>query len=473
MRVGGGPRLVEAGTGEDKRRLPSPPLLRVLFSPTLLCAPFSPLLCSRLLLPLLLLVQNKILKTSTASVAVHTRNRNPSSFEAGHMGGRHKFRLSDMIPNAWFFKLRDMRGGAASPRAAVAHHHAPSTPPSSASRGTGKRAPCAPRKQGAWLPHRASHYYTPRAGDHLLLPAGSPSPLHHHHHPKASDTSFPPLPLSPPRRSARRRHHHRRRSVKLASSVSSSSGFVSSSPVSTTAGCRCGRKPEMVLAVDAPDTPPCRRDRLVGYSDDDDDDVDLMKPTTVVAVDDKLDGKVITSATEIIIDLRRSTNKPLRPIVTRPARREPEPEDKHVDVLAHASSRRPAPVADQQSSSKPRRSVSSSTPRRLKTRANTPRISVSSNKKCRSPATTARSPSSKPQPPPLAESFAVVKASRDPRRDFRESMEEMIAENGIRSAADLEDLLACYLALNAAEYHDLIVDVFERIWATLTTDIAM
>ncbi|KAK3162320.1 hypothetical protein QOZ80_1BG0088170 [Eleusine coracana subsp. coracana] len=387
------------------------------------------------------------------------------------MGGRLKFRLSDMIPNAWFFKLRDMRGArggaAASPRV-----NTPSTPP----RGAGKRGPPgggAPRKQGAWHPHRASHYYTPRAGDHILLPAGSPSPLHHHHHhhPKASDTSFPPLPLSPPRRSARRRHHHhRRRSVKLAavSSVSSSSGFVSSSPVSTTAGCRCGRKPDMVVA---PDTPPCRRDRFVGYSDDD-DDVDLMKPTTLVSVsaaDDKLDGKVITSATEIIIDLRRSTNKPLRPIVTKPARRETEPEDKHVDVLTPASSRRPGPVADQQSSIKPRRSVSSSTPRRLKTRANTPRISVSSNKKCKTPPTTARSPASKPQPPPpLAESFAVVKASRDPRRDFRESMEEMIAENGIRSAADLEDLLACYLALNAAEYHDLIVDVFERIWATLT-----
>ena len=62
----------------------------------------------------------------------------------------------------------------------------------------------------------------------------------------------------------------------------------------------------------------------------------------------------------------------------------------------------------------------------------------------------------------------MVKSSRDPRRDFQESMEEMIAENGIRTAADLEDLLACYLAPNAAEYHDLIVEVFEHIWVTLT-----
>ncbi|CAD6236186.1 unnamed protein product [Miscanthus lutarioriparius] len=368
--------------------------------------------------------------------------------------GRHKFRLSDMIPNAWFFKLRDMRargGGAAaaSPRV-VALRPPPSTP---------RAAP--------WLPHRASHYYTPRAGD--LVQLGSPL-----HHPKASDTLFPPLQLSPPRRSSRRRHHHRRRSVKLAAaappSTSSSSG-VASSPASSTAACRCGRRrPELVM-VEAPDTPPCRRDIFVGYSSDD----DVKKPTVAaVRVHDKLDGKVITSATDIIIDLRtkRRPGKTLPPIMTKPAKREADVcqlEDMHIDVLAHAT-RRASPVVPNQSKLKPpRRSVSSSA-RRLKTRANTPRLA--SSKKCRSPtttATTARSPArTKPPPPPLAESFAVVKSSRDPRRDFRESMEEMITENGIHTAADLEDLLACYLSLNAAEYHDLIVEVFEHIWVTLS-----
>lgn len=240
-----------------------------------------------------------------------------------------------------------------------------------------------------------------------------------------------------------------------------------------------------MVAVEAPDTPPCRRDRFVGYSDDDDDDIDLIKkPTTVVAVRaaaaDKLDGKVITSATEIIIDLCSKTHQPeklLRPIVIKPARREPEPEDKHIDVLTHTARRNTTLLPEQSNNklNKPRRSVSASTPRRLKTRANTPRVSISS-KKCKPPTTTTTPRSPVPtttrKQPPLAESFAVVKASQDPRRDFRESMEEMIAENGIRTAADLEDLLACYLALNAAEYHDLIVDVFERIWATLS-DIKM
>nr|GME08792.1 transcription repressor OFP1-like [Ipomoea batatas] len=56
-----------------------------------------------------------------------------------------------------------------------------------------------------------------------------------------------------------------------------------------------------------------------------------------------------------------------------------------------------------------------------------------------------------------AKSFAVVKSSKDPQRDFRESMVEMIVENNIRASKDLENLLACYLSLNSNEYHDLII----------------
>lgn len=64
----------------------------------------------------------------------------------------------------------------------------------------------------------------------------------------------------------------------------------------------------------------------------------------------------------------------------------------------------------------------------------------------------------------MPESMAVVKVSIDPRRDFKESMVEMIMENDIKSSKDLEDLLACYLSLNSNEYHDLIIKVFKEIW---------
>ncbi|XP_022874133.1 transcription repressor OFP1-like [Olea europaea var. sylvestris] len=71
------------------------------------------------------------------------------------------------------------------------------------------------------------------------------------------------------------------------------------------------------------------------------------------------------------------------------------------------------------------------------------------------------------------ENFAVVKSSKDPRRDFRESMVEMIVENNIRASKDLEELLACYLSLNSDEYHDLIINVFKQIWFDIIADIRL
>jgi uncharacterized protein (TIGR01568 family) len=61
-------------------------------------------------------------------------------------------------------------------------------------------------------------------------------------------------------------------------------------------------------------------------------------------------------------------------------------------------------------------------------------------------------------------SFAVVKSSTDPPRDFRESMMEMIAENKVQTLEDMEELLECYLSLNSREYHGIIMEVFREIW---------
>ncbi|KAL5198387.1 hypothetical protein ABZP36_001899 [Zizania latifolia] len=66
-------------------------------------------------------------------------------------------------------------------------------------------------------------------------------------------------------------------------------------------------------------------------------------------------------------------------------------------------------------------------------------------------------------------SLMVVKESADPEEDFLESMTEMIAENDVRSPRDLEELLACYLALNAAEHHTAIVGAFRRAWLHTAT----
>ena len=67
----------------------------------------------------------------------------------------------------------------------------------------------------------------------------------------------------------------------------------------------------------------------------------------------------------------------------------------------------------------------------------------------------------------LSKSFAVVKFSSNPQRDFRESMEEMIRENNITSSRDLEELLACFLSLNSGEYRGDIFRAFEEIRSDL------
>lgn len=66
--------------------------------------------------------------------------------------------------------------------------------------------------------------------------------------------------------------------------------------------------------------------------------------------------------------------------------------------------------------------------------------------------------------PGSLDSFAVIKCSLDPRKDFRDSMIEMIMEKQISQAEEMEELLACYLTLNADEYHDLIIKVFRQVW---------
>ncbi|KAI3697772.1 hypothetical protein L6452_30869 [Arctium lappa] len=65
------------------------------------------------------------------------------------------------------------------------------------------------------------------------------------------------------------------------------------------------------------------------------------------------------------------------------------------------------------------------------------------------------------------DSFAIVKTSYDPQKDFRESMMEMIEEKELRKPEELEELLACYLTLNCDGFHDLIVNVFRQVWFEL------
>lgn len=57
----------------------------------------------------------------------------------------------------------------------------------------------------------------------------------------------------------------------------------------------------------------------------------------------------------------------------------------------------------------------------------------------------------------------MVKWPCDQEEDFTDSMVEMMNENGIRRYEDLQDLLACYLSLNAEQHHGAIVDAFRQV----------
>jgi len=67
----------------------------------------------------------------------------------------------------------------------------------------------------------------------------------------------------------------------------------------------------------------------------------------------------------------------------------------------------------------------------------------------------------------VRESFAVVKKSEDPYEDFKRSMMEMILEKQMFDEKDLEQLLHCFLSLNARQHHVVIVQAFSEIWEAL------
>jgi len=63
----------------------------------------------------------------------------------------------------------------------------------------------------------------------------------------------------------------------------------------------------------------------------------------------------------------------------------------------------------------------------------------------------------------LIHSVAVVKDSNDAHKDFRDSMLQMIFQRQIYTKTDLQDLLECFLRLNATCHHQVIVRAFMEI----------
>ncbi|CAF1949915.1 unnamed protein product [Brassica oleracea var. botrytis] len=69
--------------------------------------------------------------------------------------------------------------------------------------------------------------------------------------------------------------------------------------------------------------------------------------------------------------------------------------------------------------------------------------------------------------PVVMEGVAVVKRSEDPYEDFKGSMMEMVVEKNMFEVAELEQLLSCFLTLNAKRHHRAIVKAFSEVWVAL------
>ncbi|KAI5081301.1 hypothetical protein GOP47_0004484 [Adiantum capillus-veneris] len=69
-----------------------------------------------------------------------------------------------------------------------------------------------------------------------------------------------------------------------------------------------------------------------------------------------------------------------------------------------------------------------------------------------------------------ANSVAIEKVSANPEVDFSESMYEMMIEKG-DVEEDMEELLNCYLLLNPAELHHMIMEAFSYVWIDMIMSI--
>ncbi|RZC63054.1 hypothetical protein C5167_024821 [Papaver somniferum] len=426
--------------------------------------------------------------------------------------GNYKFRLSDMMPNAWFYKLKNGHPHPVKNKQKNLHHHhyliqppppTSSTPPY--------------HHQTEQISHpRHSCYFTreihikPEANDQVLLDIHKAIQNSSPKNSKVSDLHYiAAAAAEPPRKSSKRSRpkNSRRRSTGNNKSVSS---------VSPSCNCRDIRESSSSAWSSA-----SKSDSTPAVSPELDNDQECAESITVDANSVSMSMsssttscscRVSASTTDIIIDITDSKKSScaekfddgfdpimeleLPPIITKlptnktreqkSSRRRKSSTSKDVEennVHGSLSSK------EQKSSPFVRKSISAGSPG-LKLRSNSPRIlsrkvhskdmtmtflGAKPNKQRTTTTTGMKKPttisSSKLIPvvsSNVSDSFAVIKSSFDPQRDFRESMVEMIVENDLRKSGDLEELLACYLSLNSNEYHDIIVKVFQQIWFDLT-----
>ncbi|KAL6132966.1 hypothetical protein ACLB2K_065203 [Fragaria x ananassa] len=337
--------------------------------------------------------------------------------------GKYKFRLSDMIPNAWFYKLKDMSKTRKN-QCSNSHPKKKNQPPPSTFASSAK--PTSPAK-----PKHVTHHN------------------HHCHHSRKSYYFTRELNSSTGCRASIESVWTKSDSLPEEQLWSTSSSLDSSELEfhhTDSLGFRCDR----VLATET-------FDGMNSMTSSNEKDI-------IIDVDNSSEKKKLDSFSDL--ELPRIITKPesFNEMVCEVKKKKKENKEQQ-PIKSRKSSHGSENNKEHRTSSV--RRVTSSTSPGVKLRTNSPRIA---NRKINQAQVGRRSLSSNSSSKrrSLSESFAIVKSSFDPQRDFRESMIEMIMENNIKASKDLEDLLACYLSLNADEYHELIIKVFKQIWFDFT-----
>ncbi|XP_009589714.1 transcription repressor OFP1-like [Nicotiana tomentosiformis] len=330
--------------------------------------------------------------------------------------GNYRFRLSDMMPNAWFYKLKDM--SKISSNRSKGHNHTTSISSTSSFSSSNLQSDKKIRQPHLTTHQRKSYYISrnlsPTNNNHEIFSQNPSS-----NNPKLSDNNI--------NFSKRRRSTTRKRT---------NSPKIVTSSVSASCSCRASLESVWIKPDSTPEVYPNSPNSSSSSSFETLDPIISLSPSCDCRVNDMNKDS-----------LNHISKIDLPPIITKP--------EKFI-------------VSSQEKDEKQRistvRRVSVSSTTGVKLRTNSPKITNS--KKIQ--AVSRRSVSSRRRSSSVSESFAVVKSSKNPQKDFRESMVEMIVENNIRTSKDLEELLACYLSLNSDEYHDLIIKVFKQIWFDIT-----
>ncbi|KAK7305518.1 hypothetical protein VNO77_43424 [Canavalia gladiata] len=374
-------------------------------------------------------------------------------------GGHTWFKLSYMMPNAWFYKLRDMSKSRKRNGSHVMKNKV--TSPTTSQRSQSRYS-----QYFSIEPNKAGKLYN--------------SPIYT----KYSDNTF----TDSPRRSSKRKTKRK--------TIYKPSPTVISSPVIDTCSCYSTNnwtKPDQTQSPDycVTSLESSSESNFHEFVSSESECDKFTVPDLLNGVASECSCRISSSTNDIIIDMK---NEPftensenldgfeaisqlgLPPILTKPVKfddkiieaTELRRSAKLDELKAHQSlsvkiSKEERSITKRERKTSPviRNSSANSTGIRL--RVNSPKLASKkvqayarksvSSKACKGSMNT-----------DFPEGFAVVKSSLDPQRDFRESMVEMIVENNIRASKDLENLLACYLSLNSSEYHDLIVKAFEQIW---------